>query len=184
VRRLTLSGFLESYVRYLSGEDTLSLPRLVALLPEEPRLVEPLLLWAAVTNRSGRLARLLAEDSDLLADLRLLVSLSAVGRLEDALASEDSRLRPEYAKAWRSYVVRRDAPARDARLKLKARERVLALEAQKGVSRYRLAKDLGLNPGNLHAFLSHGDPRKLGLEKACQLVEYLEESQRTRGSSF
>jgi len=174
MRQLTFSGFLEPYVRYLSGEDTLAQPRLVALLPAEPRLVEPLLLWATVTGRYVRLARLLVDDHRLVADLRLLVSLSEEGRLEEALASEDPQLRPEYAKAWRSYVARRDAPARDARLKLEARERILALEAERSVSRYRMAKDLGLNPGNLHAFLSQGDPGKLRLEKAYRLVEYLE----------
>jgi hypothetical protein len=57
---------------------------------------------------------------------------------------------------------------------LVARARVLALASQKGVSRYRLAKDLGLNPGNLHSFLAHGDPRKLSLDKAVALVKYLE----------
>lgn len=174
MRQLTFSGFLDSYVRYLSGESTLALARLVSLLPSEPRLAEPLLLWATVTGRSERLARLLAGNEELLAELRQVVSLWEAGRLEDALSSEDSRLRPEYAKAWRSYVARRDAPARDSRLKLEARERILALESEKDVSRYRMAKDLGLNPGNLHAFLAQGDPKKLALEKAYRLVEYLE----------
>lgn len=174
MRRLTFGGFLDANVRHLSGEDTLALRRLTPLLPAEPRLAEPLLLWATVTGRSERLARQLGGNEELLSELRQLVSLSEAGRLEEALASEDSRLRPEYSKAWRSYVVRRDAPARDARLKLEARERILALEAEKGVSRYRMAKDLGLNPGNLHAFLSQGDPKKLALEKAYRLVDYLE----------
>jgi hypothetical protein len=174
MRQLTFGGFLDSYVRYLSGESTLALARLVALLPSEPRLAEPLLLWATVTGRSERLARLLAGNEELLAELRQLVLLWEAGRLEDALSLADSRLRPEYAKAWRSYVTRRDAAARDSRLKLEARERILALESEKNVSRYRMAKDLGLNPGNLHAFLSQGDPKKLALAKAYQLVEYLE----------
>lgn len=174
MRRLTLRGFLESYVVYLAGENTLALRRLVALMPHEPRLVEPLLLWATVTNRSERLGRLLAEHPVLLAELRLLESLAKEGRLEAVLAAEDPRLRPEYSKAWRSYVARRDAAARDARLKLEARERVLALDAERDVSRYRMAKDLGLNPGNLHAFLSQGKPEKLALERAHELVKYLE----------
>jgi hypothetical protein len=176
VRRLTFGGFLEAYVRYLSGENTTDLSRLVGLLAAEPRLVEPLLLWATVTGRSKRLTELLHDERDLLAELQILGSLMEHGHMEQALASEDPRLRPEYAKTWRSYVARRDIPARDARRKLEARERVLALEAQKHVSRYRVAKDLGLNPGNLHAFLSQGDPRKLTLEKVYRLVDYLEAS--------
>lgn len=173
MRQLTFGGFLQSYVKYLSGVDTLAQPRLAALVSSEPRLVEPVLLWAAVTGRSARMVKLLS-DAPLRTELDLLVSLDKAGRLEDALASEDSRLRPEYSKAWRSYVVRRDASARDTRLKLEARDRALALEPSRNVSRYRMAKDLGLNPGNLYAFLSQGKAEKLGLEKAYALVEYLE----------
>ena len=173
MRPLTLKGFLESYVKYLSGEKTVDLPRLVSLLPSEPRLAEPLVLWAAVTGRSDRLTAAL-EGDPLVQEVRLVEQLAADGRLEDVLTSADPRLRPEYAKAWRSYAARRDAPARDARLKLEARERVLALETEKKVSRYRMAKDLGLNPGNLNAFLVQGNPRKLGLDKAYELVRYLE----------
>jgi hypothetical protein len=174
MRKLTFTGYLESYVEYLSGEHTLALPRLVTLMCSEPRLVEPMLLWAALTGRHARLNRLLEGRPDLLEELCLLRSLTNEGRLEGALAAPDPRLRPEYGKAWRSYVARRDAPARDARLKLEARERVLALEAQRHVSRYRMAKDLGLNPGNLHAFLSQGKPGKLSLDRAYELVRYLE----------
>ena len=83
-------------------------------------------------------------------------------------------MRPEYSKVWRSYVARRDAQGRDAELKLEARKRVLALESKKHVTRYRMAKDLGLNPGNLHAFLAQGNPNKLSLNRVVDLVEYLE----------
>lgn len=51
---------------------------------------------------------------------------------------------------------------------------MLALEAAKGVSRYRMAKDLGLNPGNLHAFLAQGNPSKLSLDRVFELVSYVE----------
>ncbi len=37
-----------------------------------------------------------------------------------------------------------------------------------------LATDLGLNPGNLHAFLAQGDPEGASLDKAVRLVKYLE----------
>lgn len=173
MRRLTFPGFLRSYVKALSGENTLSLPRLVTLACAEPRLAEPLLLWAVVADRAERLATLLAGRDDLAADLDLLTRLHSEGLLEDALA-EERDLRPEYSKVWTSYTVRRDASERDRLLRLTARERVLELESRKSVTRYRMAKDLGLNPGNLHAFLAQGDATKLSLERAVALVEYLE----------
>jgi len=174
MRRLTFPGFLQAYVRALSGEGTLALPRLAALSETEARLVEPLLLWAAVTNRAGRLDGLLEGRPALQRELKTLVRLQSTGRLESELADAGSTLRPEYSKVWHSYLVRRDAPSRDKELRLKVRERVLDLESQKGVTRYRMAKDLGLNPGNLHAFLSLGDPTKLSLDRVADLVEYLE----------
>lgn len=173
MRRLTLKGYLESYVPYLAGEDTHALARLARHLPDEPRLVAPMLLWAAVSDRGDRLLELL-QSEDQRQELGLLMSLQSASRLEAALTHEDPRLRPEYAKTWRSFVARRDATHRDADLKLEARKRALDLAAAKGVSRYRMARDLGLNDGNLHAFLAQGKPNALSLKLAFDLVEYLE----------
>ncbi|KAF0207112.1 MAG: hypothetical protein FD171_1978 [Actinobacteria bacterium] len=174
MRRLTFAGFLESYVRALAGERTLALPRLVNLSGAEPRLVEPMLLWAVATNRADRLNGLLKGREDVQRELASLVALQETGSLQRALATEDPGQRPEYSKVWRSYVVRRDAVARDAELRLEARKRVLALEARKKVTRYRMAKDLGLNPGNLHAYLTQANPTKLSLERVAELLKYLE----------
>lgn len=174
MRRLTFKGFLQSYVRALSGEHTLSLRKLAALSEAEPRLVAPLLLWAVVTDRAERLDDLLEGRPTLRQELRSLMRLESNGRLQAELSASDSDLRPEYLKVWSSYVARRDAMKRDKDLRLEVRKRVLNLEAQKNVTRYRMAKDLGLNPGNLHAYLSQGNPTKLSLDRVSDLVRYLE----------
>jgi hypothetical protein len=174
MRPLTFAGYLGTYVAHLSGEDTRDAARLAAAVRKRPRLAAPLVLWAVETGRADRFANLLGDNPQLLAELGTVNRLWAEGRLERALDEPPSPLRPEYAKAWQSYVARRDAPKRDAELKLVARGRALVLASQKGVSRYRLAKDLGLNPGNLHAFLAQGDATKLSLDKAVALVKYLE----------
>jgi hypothetical protein len=174
MRRLSFAGYLESYVRYLAGADSLALRPLAELTRSEPRLVEPLLLWATKTGRDQRLQDLLAGRDELKRELHTLVSLERRSQLESALSTASPRLRTEYSKVWRSYLARSNAPERDAELKLAARERVLALETAKGVSRYRMAKDLALNPGNLHAFLAQGNTSKLSLDRALELVSYLE----------
>lgn len=172
MRRLTFEGYLDSYVPYLAGQATLSVSRLAHLAQSEPRLLEPLMLWAASTGRADRLAPMLSARRA--SELRMLAALSERGQLESTLGASGSPLRSEFTKVWASYTARRDASERDARLKLVARERVLALEASKGVTRYRMAKDLGLNPGNLHAFLSQANVSKVSLERAYELVDYLE----------
>jgi len=173
MRRLTLRGYLESYVPYLAGEDTLALTRLARHLPEEPRLVAPMLLWATVSDQADRLSKLLQSEEQR-AELANLVSLHSACRLEAVLAAQNPELRQEYVKVWRSFVARRDAKSRDADLKLEARKRVLDLEREKTVSRYRMARDLGLNHGNLYAFLAQGKASALSLERAFELVDYLE----------
>lgn len=174
MRRLTFQGYLTSYVNRLGGEDTLDLSRLVVVAQAEPRLFEPLLLWTAKSGRVDRLGRLLAGHDRLQRELQTLATLESSGNLDTALESGDPKLRAEYRKVWKSFVARRDAPKRDTELKLEARKRVLALESKKHVTRYRMAKDLGLNPGNLHAFLAQGNATKLSLERAYELVRYLE----------
>ena len=173
MRTLTFAGYLRSYVPYLAGTRSLSMSRLAGLTLGSPRVAEPLLLLAAVTDRTDELARCLKSRPKLLQELKLLDSLARDGALETALQEEDPRLRPEFTKAWRSYVTRRDAPLRDEHLKRLARERALELEATKSVTRYRVAKDLGLNVGNLHAFLTQGTVSKMSLANAYRLVDYL-----------
>lgn len=174
MRRLTFKGFLQAYVGHLADRKTTSMSELAMLLDSNKRLREPLALWAVENKKGERLSMLLPDDKRMQSELKLLTALKEADRLEESLSREDSGLRPEYLKVWRSYVVRRDAHSRDERLKLAARERALALEATRHVSRYRLAKDLGLNQGNLHAFLSQGNPKKLSLKRAYELVDYLE----------
>lgn len=174
MRPLTFFGYLRTYVPRLADMDSQALSKLAERLSQRPRATEPLLLLAVVSGRTEETQTLLSTKPRLLAELELLTRLEMAGDLEGALEREDPRLRPEYHKVWRGYVVRRDAGRRDADLKLEARRRVLQLEKSKSVTRYRMAKDLGLNQGNLYAFLAQGNVSKLSLERAYQLVEYLE----------
>lgn len=174
MRQLTWAGYLKTYVPYLADTHSQAMSRLAEQARTRPRATEPLLLLAVTTGRTEELSRYMRDQPGLLAELRLLDELAREAQLESTLAREDSRLRAEYTKVWRSFVVRRDAASRDAHLKQVARDRVLAVEPSRKVTRYRMAKDLGLNPGNLHAFLSQGNLSKLSLDRAYQLVDYLE----------
>lgn len=43
-----------------------------------------------------------------------------------------------------------------------------------GVSNYRIYTDLKLNPGNLNAWLKHGDSSKVSLYTARKTLQYME----------
>lgn len=174
MRPLTFRGYLDTTVRDVARRQTRSLAELAAIARRRPALIEPLFLWAAKTNRATRLSDLFEGRPALQAELARLTALERTGGLEATLESRDPGLRDEYVDVWRAYVDRRDVKKHDDEMKLQARNRVLALEANKHVTRYRMAKDLGLNPGNLHAFLAHGNPKKISLKRAFDLVGYLE----------
>lgn len=173
MRALSFTGYLESYVLRLSGGQTLALRELLATAKHESRLSEPLLLWAVKSGKAASLKKLLAGNDQVLEELEELDSLEQQGVLETALSSKDSHLSVEYQKVWLSYLARANAGKRDEQLKLEARQVALDLEARKGVTRYRMAKDLQLNPGNLHAFLAQANVSKVSLDRALGLVRYL-----------
>ncbi|MHB1477648.1 MAG: hypothetical protein ACYCXD_08775, partial [Coriobacteriia bacterium] len=100
MRRLTFEGYLGSYVRQLAGQNTSSLSSLVRRAQTEPRLVEPLLLWAVVSGRADRLSRLLDGQLDRERDLKTLVALWEEGRLESELATNGPSLKSEFTKVW------------------------------------------------------------------------------------
>lgn len=174
MRPLTFKGHLDRHVQELAGKQTRSLAELAAIARRRPDFTEPLFVWAAKTGRAARLSRYLEHRPALRGELANLATLEQQGRLDSVLADPDSGLRAEYTRVWEDYAYRRDARKREAEEKLSARMRVLALEANRHVTRYRMAKDLGLNPGNLHAFLAHGDPNKISLKRVSDLLGYLE----------
>ena len=51
--------------------------------------------------------------------------------------------------------------------------RIVEALARRGVTRYKLCKDLDLNPGNVYAYLA-GDDAKVSKETARQMLRYAE----------
>ena len=66
-----------------------------------------------------------------------------------------------------------DALSADRRMNALLRPRIAKALAQKGITRYKLCKDLGLNPGNVYAYLA-GDDAKVSKETARRMLDYAE----------
>ena len=98
MRKLTFEGFLKQYVAELSGVQTASVHKLAACLNENPRLKEPLFLYALTFDKVELLLRytansaVAAEYEQLsnrysLAQMRLLLAIiRTAGRLFEGLA--------------------------------------------------------------------------------------------------
>ena len=169
----TLNGYLERYVRSLSLNNTNSIYKLADEVNDNHRLREPLFLYALCTGKVDLLLR--ATKGGALHSLYSEMARSyTLSTMLSSLESNDSLLDESYHKAYNSYTCRRDMPKTNFRSKMLMHNKIKRLQKEKSVSNYRLYTDLGLNPGNVNAFLKSGDARKVSLETARKMISYLE----------
>ena len=174
MRVLTFRGFLARSLRELSGQSSLSFAVLAPLAEtENPRLREPLLLYAVACNKTQRLLATLKSQELYSEYARLLMFLTA-DTLEETLAEGQRRLPARYRKVYQSYLSVRDRQKADDHTKQLMWQKTKRLQAKKRVSNYRVYTDLQLNPGNANVFLKYGDTAKVSLEVARRMLRYVE----------
>lgn len=173
MRELTFKGFLTQYVRQLSKSDTNSLYKLAAEAgSDNPRLREPLLLYAMYSGKQTVLLQA-AKNPELHAEYQKMVQYSTEETTQ-LLESGSSLLPAEYHKVWRSFQSQKNRGQADNHTKELMRQKVRRLQDQCGVSNYRIYTDLKLNPGNVNAWLKHGDADKVSLDTARRTLRYVE----------
>jgi len=174
MRPLTFKGFLKTYLQELAGTPTTSLSRLVDLSrTENPRLREPLFLYACASKQTDRFLTL-AKDYPQFKDAAKLARLYNWQELQAALETNGGSIPTGYQKVYDSYRSKRDQHKNEEHTKTLIWQKVLKLKQEKAVSNYRIYKTLNLNPGNANAFLKHGDTTKLSLPTARKTLAYLE----------
>ena len=174
MRELTFRGFLTQYVRQLSEQETNSLYKLAAEAgSSNPRLREPLLLYALYSQKQDVLLQATKEPV-LRAEYHRLVSLYTADAMTELFEQASPVLSFEYHKVWRSYLSQKKRCQADNHTKELMRQKVKRLQEKYGVTNYRIYTDLELNPGNLNAWLKHGNGDKVSLETARRTLRYVE----------
>ena len=167
MKPLTFVGFLKQYVRELSGEDTLKIFRLAEDAEHaNPRLREPLVFYALFSNKVDVLSR--AVRGKWLE--KGIIQRSPQDML--ALLESDSDILPDnYRKVYRSYRSVASRMQTENYTKELMLNRIRQLQEENDISNYRLYSTLKLNPGNVNAFLKHGDTGKVSLDTARKIYE-------------
>lgn len=174
MRDLTFRGFLTQYVRQLAAEETNSLYKLAAeASSSNPRLREPLFLYAVYSQKEKVLLQATKEPT-LYAEYERMVSLYTADRMTELFEQASPLLPADYHKVWRSYQSRKNRGLADEHTKELMRQKVKRLQEKKGVTNYRIYTDLNLNPGNLNAWLKHGNGSKVSLKTARKTLRYVE----------
>ena len=139
-----------------------------------PRAKEPLLLCALATGRYEKLMALMwrddiKEEYSAVAELLQGADLSALalnGVFPEGLPRE-------YAKRLNTFASEYRKPETQAESKRLRWEKSRQLQLQKGVSVARICNELGLNRGNVNAYMKHGDVSKMSLQNATRIMKYL-----------
>jgi len=174
MRQLTFKGFLKRYLKILSGHNGINL-RLLLVHAESTnvRLREPLFLYMMAVGKKQQFLEF-AYGKEVFSELINVANAYDWQSLNHALESNDANLPIQLQKVHDSYRVKRDWKEGENHSKFLMWNRITALKKEKGISNYRIYKDLELNPGNINAYLKHGDPSKLSLATARRTLEYLE----------
>lgn len=176
MRRLTFRGYLTWYLPQLAGQRTLSVRRLTEMAASSaPRLREPLFLYALYTEKLDTLLSA-AAGTPMYAEYLGLTERYTPDEMTDALMRQDEDIPVGYRKVWTSYLFAANRTAVDNDSKNIMRNRIRRLQEAKHISNYRIYTDLGLNRGNVNAWLSRGDNRKVGLDTARRVLAYVREA--------
>lgn len=167
---LTFRGFLQQYCQELTGLQTTSLKRLChAAATDAPRAVEPLFLLAVKEGRVPYL-RKAAAGTPLEAKYEQWAALLAKhGSLDSML--DDSEAPQRLRKVYAAYKGKRDAIDADRRIIAQMRKKTLAAMKPQRLTTYRICQDLGLNLGNVYAYLGKGDVTKVSRDTARAIME-------------
>lgn len=170
MRKLTFLGFLRNYVKQLSEQNTVSIYKLVKECAENPRLREPLFLYALETEKVELLEKAaIAESSDQLVGWAKQYDKETLHKLLD---TQPNSLPANFQKVWQTYMSLSHRMETDNHTKELMRRKILSLQAQNGLSNYRLYTDLKMNPGNVNAWLKHGNSNKVSLQAARSALQY------------
>lgn len=172
MRTLTFKSFLSSYLKELSAQGTSAPFRLAKELDTPPRLLAPLCLYAVQALTKEQLDRLRQKhpqiDREFSQNRFLCESADTLGSSLEALEAMNP-----YRKCWNSYLCARDKKQSELHTKQLMVQKIKALQTQYGITNYRVYKSLGLNPGNVNAFLTHEDCTKVSLGTAREILNFV-----------
>lgn len=170
---LTFKGFLKAYCRELSGQESLSFRKLTQLAESEtPHVAEPMLLLAMCEDKKDYVIEL-TQGTWMDKSFAEALKFYEVGEDAEKFASSP-KLPNRFSNVYHAYEAKKNAVQADRRLNKLMRTKTLEALKKNGLTCYKLCKDLGLNKGNVYAYLNAEDDSKVSCETAKKIMEYAE----------
>lgn len=174
MRQLTFSGFTKQYISSLSPSGSTGVYKLVTEMAQNnSRMEEPLFLYAMCYDSVSTLLKA-TKGTEYYGKYLNLSQRFDKDSLLLALETQSDELPERYLRVWTSYqrIVKHQERDDDVKRLMSKRVRELLFEAN--VSVYRVSKDLSLNAANVNAWLKNEDPKKIGMDSARRVLQYVE----------
>jgi len=173
MRRPSFKGWVSRELKHLSGENTLNLRRLAYLAQgPTPRLRERLILYAIATGQTDKLKNLLYDEL-MMSELTALEQALRAIDIDNPNEMQQASLPIRYEKAINSFAAAYHAIDTKNESKRLRWERTVRLQKEKGVSNAEIYHALGVNAGNVNAYLKNGDIDRVTLDTATSIMKYL-----------
>ena len=162
MRKLSFNSYLEQYLKDISGDVSLSVSKLVKKAKKNYRILDPLILYCALTDK-----RELFNKRSKNKYKELIDSLTIDNFLSDKYQNYN------FSKIWDSYQHRVNVMDYNNVIKSRIRLNIIKTMQEKGITNYRVYTDLKLNPGNINAFLTNADTSKASLDLVKRIFNYV-----------
>ena len=164
MRELTFKGYLEQQLCELSDCQSKSLYKFARLAENNARLKDVLCLYLSIYVEEKLKDQLTKKYSYLSKNCERLYG-KVPEQFDDTLS--------EYKTIYDNYLNKKNAKNNDDMLKERMQKRIVELKDEKGISNYRIYKELNLNPGNVNAFLKNADVSKVGLNTVRRMLAFV-----------
>ena len=164
MREQLFINFLQDYLQDISGLQTCNIHKLANEMKKNYRIRDSLILYCAISgdNRKKILNRFTNNKyKEVMSNLN-----------ENNFLSDDYE-EYEFRKIWNSYQNKIKIVEYDNYIKENARLTILKSMKEKGITNYRVYKDLNLNPGNINDYLTNNNLKKVSVDSVKAIANYV-----------
>lgn len=164
MREQLFINFLQDYLQDVSGLQTCNIHKLANEMKKNYRIRDSLILYCALSgdNRKKILNRYTNNKyKEVMSNLN-----------ENNFLSDDYE-EYEFRKIWNSYQNKIKIVEYDNYIKENARLTILKSMKEKGITNYRVYKDLNLNPGNINDYLTNNNLKKVSVDTVKAIANYV-----------
>ena len=162
MRQQYFINFLKEYLQDVSGMPSANIHKLADASKKNLRIRDCLILYCALSNTQRILNKFTNNKYK-----------DVLDRLNEYNFLSDEFSDYEFKKIYTSYQHKINVVEYSDITKEKAHDNIVRMMSEKGITNYRVYKDLKLNPGNINDYLTNKNVKKVSLETVKQIFNYV-----------